>query len=111
MARDSPPAESDALKRWVLDSLLHSTRVLSKDVVSTQIADDVCTMLARMSRGHEGEHLNLLYNVLDNRGSDVRLDSGLILEGLGKWLLTRRSLGTGHRSSLTLGLRPNILMF
>ena len=80
-ARESPPAEADGLKRLVLDSLRQSTRGLSKDVVSTQIADDVCTMLARMSYGHEGEHLNLLYKVLDTRGSDVRLDSGLILEG------------------------------
>ena len=80
-ARDSPPAETDALKRWVLESLRQSTRGLSKDVVSTQVADDVCTMLARMSQGCEGEHLNLLYKVLDTSGSDVRLDSGLILEG------------------------------
>lgn len=81
VASEAPPAEPDARKRWVVDSLLRSTRGLSKDVVSTQIADDVCSILAQMSQGEEGKHLQLLYKVLDTRGSDVRLGSRLVFDG------------------------------
>ena len=76
LAKDAPPSELDARRRWVHDSLIHSTRGLSKDVISTQVADDVCSMLAEMKHGEEGKHLQLLHKVLDTRGSDVRLDSG-----------------------------------
>ena len=75
-------AEFDAKRLWVRNSLMQSTKGLSKDVVSALACEDVCTMLSQMKRGCEYEHLQLLYRVVDSRGSDVRLSSGAILDGV-----------------------------
>ena len=76
------PAEFDAQRRWVQSSLANSTKALAADSVSPFICEDVCAMLTKMVRGREVEHLNLLYRVIDSRGSDVRLNSGAVLDGV-----------------------------
>lgn len=76
------PAEFDAKRLWVTNSLMQSTKGLSKDVVSTFVCEDVCAMLSQFKRGCEYEHLQLLYRAMDSRGSDVRLSSGAILDGV-----------------------------
>ena len=55
---------------------------MAKPGVALQAAEAVISLLATMKRGEEQTHLRGLLNIVDFRGSDVRLDSGTILEGL-----------------------------
>ena len=65
-----------------LDALNHSTRGMAKPGVALHAAEAVVSLLATMKRGGEQKHLLGLLDIVDFRGSDVRLDSGTILEGL-----------------------------
>ena len=76
------PSEFDAKRLWVQRSLANSTKALASEGISSFICEDVCNMLFQMKRGCEMEHLRLLYRVTDSRGSDVRLNSGAILDGV-----------------------------
>ena len=44
-------------------------------------ANNVIKILAAISAGREAEHLRALVNIVDLRGSDLRLDSGSVCEG------------------------------
>jgi hypothetical protein len=68
-------------RSWVLDALRHSTKGLSKPGVALFAAEAVMSLIATMCPGKEIEHLESLLSAFDFRGSDVRLDSGVILEG------------------------------
>ena len=86
LVKDPPPSfvpsEFDAKRLWVQRSLANSTKALASEGISSFICEGVCNMLFQMKRGGEMEHLRLLYRVTDSRGSDVRLSSGAILDGV-----------------------------
>ena len=66
---------------WVLDALKNSTRGLRAPGKASEAAAEVEAILATMRPGAEAEHLHAMYRRVDLRGSDVRIDSGAILEG------------------------------
>ena len=75
------PGESELQALWVYRSINNSTRGLAKGGLSVQATTEVLSMLANMCPGREASHLVALFNILDLRGSDVRLESGTVLEG------------------------------
>jgi hypothetical protein len=68
-------------RSWVLDALRHSTKGLSKPGVAIFAAEAVMNLINTMHPGREAEHLKDLLSIVDFRGSDVRLDTGVVLEG------------------------------
>jgi hypothetical protein len=68
-------------RSWVLDALRHSTKGLSKPGVAIFAAEAVLSVINTMQPGCEAEHLIGLLSIVDFRGSDVRLDTGVVLEG------------------------------
>ena len=66
---------------FVLKALAASTKGLARHGRASEATAQVIRILTAMSSGKEAEHLSLLHAFLDLRGSDVRLDSGSILEG------------------------------
>lgn len=65
----------------VLATLRSSTRGLSKDRVSNIAASEVKRLINQMQPGSEPAHPASLYNLLDMRGSDVRLATENVVEG------------------------------
>jgi hypothetical protein len=81
LAKLQLPVGHQDQRSWVLDALRHSTKGLSKPGVALFAAEAVMSLIATMCPGNEIAHLQGLLNIIDFRGSDVRLDSGVILEG------------------------------
>ena len=72
------PAEHS---NFVLKALASSTKGLARHGRASEATFQVLNILYAMSAGKEAVHLSSLHAFLDLRGSDVRLDSGSILEG------------------------------
>jgi hypothetical protein len=75
-----PLCPSDRLG-WVLQSLRSSTRGLSRVGLSSEASDRILNWVSEMIPGSEKKHLINLLNDVDFKGSDVRLESGTLLEG------------------------------
>jgi hypothetical protein len=75
------PAGHQDQRTWVLDALRHSTKGLAKPGVAFHAAKAVLGLMSTMHPGREENHLTGLLDLVDFRGSDVRLDTGAILEG------------------------------
>ena len=80
VAKELLPAEETAQKLWVLNALQNSTRGMSRSGIALAALDEVMSIVKTMVPGAEGEHLNSLFTLLDHRGSDVRLETGSVLE-------------------------------
>ncbi len=75
------PGGHQEQRSWVLDALRHSTRGLPKPGAAFHAAEAVLSLIATMCPGGEVLHLKGLLDLVDFRGSDVRLDTGAVLEG------------------------------
>ena len=64
----------------MLNALRNSTRGLSRRNIAINAVDEVLKITDSMIPGQEFEHLLAVFSLLDHRGSDVRLESGSILE-------------------------------
>ena len=74
------PVNSFEHSNFVLSALTNSTKGLAKCGRASEATEQVLQILGSMSLGNEAAHLANLHAFLDLRGSDVRLDSGSILE-------------------------------
>jgi hypothetical protein len=75
------PLEPESRNYWIREALQHSTKGLAKAGMSAAAANMVLNFLKNMVPGSEKAHLVGLLSAVDFRGSDVRLESGTILEG------------------------------
>ena len=66
---------------WVLSQLAKSTKRLSSGGPHLLAAKRVLDLLATMQPGDECQHLHSLLRLVDYRGADVRLDTGVSPEG------------------------------
>ena len=66
---------------WIFRALKDSTKGFSRPGLAMDAARHVFKILTTMVRGREKEHLNELINLVDFRGSDVRLLDGSVCEG------------------------------
>ena len=66
---------------WVLNSLRNSTRGLAGGSISLNATERVMDLLSDMVPGSEAAHCKRLYKLLDVRGSDVGLSTGVVLDG------------------------------
>ena len=74
------PVAPSLQHNWILDALRNSTRGLKRPGFAADAAAHVLRILNTMKSGEEILHLNGLVNLVDMRGSDVRLDTGSICE-------------------------------
>ena len=82
LQKDLPPCGAEAQMSWILNCLRHSTKGLSKIGIAESAAVSVMGMVQSVQVGREAEHLRSLLDVVDFKGSDVRLETGSILEGV-----------------------------
>ena len=75
------PRDADSQASWVFHSLINSTKGFARDNVGLKAAAEVTALLKHMKPGSECLHFSSLFSMLDVRGSDVRLDTGDVLEG------------------------------
>ena len=66
---------------WVLDSLLKSTKGLSRPGTAKVIVAELMRLIATLEVGGESEHLHFILRTSDFKGSDVRLETGELLDG------------------------------
>ena len=65
---------------WVLNALRNSTKGLQRPGFAADAASHVLRILQTMRQGKEAEHLRNLVNLVDLRGSDVRLETRSVCE-------------------------------
>ena len=75
------PVGSFEQQRWVLQSLQHSTKALSRPGVAALVCDSVQKILSSMYSGGEIQHLHFILQNVDFRGSEVSLRDSTVLEG------------------------------
>ena len=74
------PAGECLQKLWVLRSLQTSTKGFARAVLAIEVVSQIMAIIRTMQGGDVRAHLQTLYRLLDHRGSDVRLESGGILD-------------------------------
>ena len=74
------PQMPDLRNRWLLAALLSATKGLAKGGAG-QVLAEVTHMIESLERGEEDGHLRRLVQFADANGSDVRLDTQVLLEG------------------------------
>lgn len=75
------PSGTEKQAAWVLANMHNSTGGLGKDRVSENTTQSVLSILKGVRVGQELEHLKQMYSLLELRGSDVRLEIGVVLDG------------------------------
>ena len=75
------PVGKEEQQAWVLDCLLHSTRVIAKPGVAAKVCDEVQKLMGTVAAGNEAEHLSHVLQFCDFRGSEVSLREGTVKEG------------------------------
>ena len=76
----SLPSGSERQWLWVKRALLSSTKGLARAGIATAAADSVFRIIETARDVSIEEHLKELYQLVDHRGSDVRLDAGEVLD-------------------------------
>ena len=75
------PQGPERRSTWILQALQNSTRGLRGAGKASAATAEVEAIVATMHPGAEPQHLLDMYRRVDLRGSDVRLDTGAVLEG------------------------------
>ena len=100
-----------AQTEWVFKCMTNSTRGLNKDIVSVKAAEQVMALLDSMQPGLESAHLQQLYIMLHLRGSDVRLDTGTVVDSC-RQVLPYPAIAWEWRCVQSYAwATPNILMY
>ena len=76
----SLPSGEERQKLWIRRALLSSAKGLARPGLAAAAAVSVFNIIETARDRSVSEHLRDLYQLVDHRGSDVRLDSGDILE-------------------------------
>ena len=74
------PTDVRSQKLWVLRALRCSTRGFTRPGLAVAAVDEVMQMIKSMRAGRVAEHLASLFKLVDHRGSDVRLETGDLLD-------------------------------
>ena len=74
------PADLCMQKVWVIQALKCSTRGFSRTGLAAAAVGNIMDIMSSMRAGSETEHLLSLFKLLDHRGSDVRLETGDLLD-------------------------------
>ena len=75
------PGDAELQTQWIFNSINHSTKGLARGGLSAHVSSQVFNLLKGMRPGLEASHLQSLFTLLDMRGSDVKLDTGTVVEG------------------------------
>ena len=77
---ESLPQSLDEQKSWVYEALRRSTRGLAKPGFAAAATTEVLKLCHSVQPGGEVSRLRSLFSQLDHRGSDVRLETGTVLD-------------------------------
>ena len=76
----SLPSGEERQRLWIRKSLDSSTKGLARVGVAAVATDEIFNIIDTARDRPVSEHLRELYQLVDHRGSDVRLDSGGVLD-------------------------------
>ena len=66
---------------WVLDAVLHITKGMAKPGIAAMICEQVEKVLSTIKPGDEARHMQWILELVDFKGSEVRLKDATIVDG------------------------------